>query len=140
MGKAENKSATPTGRYIDFPMQFEVATEKATYTFACTFRAEAGAMHLLPGYREQMLTMPWVSPRQRDALKVLASGSVREFDRRVKHNEAAALRRRVTEVETRLRENGERLNGIRDAALNEVAQQQGLPSGEALKKKLQRYK
>jgi hypothetical protein len=116
MGKADKKSNTPAERYIDFPMQFEAATKKATYTIVCTVRAEANALYLPPGYREQMLTMPWLPPQMRKAMKQLRSGSVREFDRRVKHNEAAALRQLVDKVETRMRENGKRLSGIREAA------------------------
>ena len=66
MGKADNKSSTPAERYIDFPMQFEVATKKATYPIVCTASMKANDLYLLSRYREQMLTIPWLSPSGND--------------------------------------------------------------------------
>jgi hypothetical protein len=95
---------------------------------------------LLPRHRKLLLRMPGFSPRLHAAMKAEISGSVRKHDRRVKHVEAMALRQLVDKVEARMRENGERLSGIRDAALDEVAEQQGLSSGETLRRMLDRYK
>jgi hypothetical protein len=101
------------------------------------------AKQILRLYREMLRDISWrsFSPRVRDALKADFSGSVREYDRLIKHAETSMLRILVDEAKARMRKNGERpKGGIDDAALDEVAEQQGLPSGDALKKQLQRYK
>ena len=65
----------------------------------------------------------------------------REQIRKDKRRETRLLRVLVDKVKTRMRENGERPpGGIGDAALDEVAEQHGLPSGAARKKRIQRHK
>ena len=92
----------------------------------------------------ELLHMPWLSPRMRDALKAETCGSVREYDRQIKHAETQALRVLVDAAEARMRKNGERPpkgSSIRDAACDEVAEQQDPPTtGDALKKRFQRDK
>src|SRR5262249_41487224 len=71
-------------------------------------------------------------------------GSVREYDRQIKHAETQALRVLVDAAEARTRKNGERPpkgSSIKDAACDEVAEQQDPPTtGDALKKRFQRDK
>jgi hypothetical protein len=95
----------------------------------------------LPAYRDLLLRMPWYSPEMCRATKVAVSGSVRQYDRQILRQETANLRLLVEEAKARLRKNGARpRGGISAAALDKVAKQLGLPSGAALKKRLQRYK
>src|SRR5262249_51511712 len=71
------------------------------------------------------------------AIMAELGGSVREYKRQLKHSETQFLRMLVNEAKARMRKNGERpKGGIDDAALDEVAEQEGLPSGAALKKQL----
>jgi hypothetical protein len=91
-------------------------------------------------FHRELLHMPWLSPRICRAIKADICGSVREYDRQIKRNEAVALRLLVDAAKARMRKNGERpRGGIEAAALDEVAEQQDLPSGDALRKRLQRH-
>jgi hypothetical protein len=74
-------------------------------------------------------------------MKVYLGGSVRQYDRQIKHREALGLRLLVDKAKARMRKNGDRpRGGVENAALDEVAEQQSLPSGDALRKMLRRHK
>jgi hypothetical protein len=96
---------------------------------------------ILPSNRKLLLRMPWLPPRRCRAMKEYLGGSVREYNQQIRHAEATALRQLVDEAKMLMRRNGRRpRGGIHAAALDEVAKQQGLSSGVALKKRLQRYR
>jgi hypothetical protein len=92
-------------------------------------------------FHQVLLQLPWLSPQMRRAIKVELSGGVREYERQLKHSETQVLRWLVNEAKARMRKNGERpKGGIHDAAIDEVSDQVGKRSGDALRKQLQRHK
>jgi hypothetical protein len=88
-----------------------------------------------------LLQIDWLPDTLRSAILRELGSSLRQHKREFKRSEIVELRHLVDAAKARMRKNGERpKGGIDDAALDEVAEQQGLSSGAALKKQLQRYK
>jgi hypothetical protein len=88
-----------------------------------------------------LLQIDWLPDTLRGAVLKELGSSLRKHRHEFKRSETMRLRALVKEVKARMRKNGERpKGGIDDAALDEVAEREGLPSGVALEKQLQRYK
>jgi hypothetical protein len=138
MDEADNKSSTPEhdAWLIEEAHADIVKTAKRILGYCREFRMPQPIIRFEGGEVFQLE----VSPRISRAIKEDISGSVREYDRQIKHAETELLRVLVNETKRRMRKNGERptKGGIEAAALDEVVEQEGLKSSDALRKQLQR--
>lgn len=89
---------------------------------------------------EGLLRGPWLAPKVRAAVMVELSRSVRAEKEQRERGRTIGLQLLIDATKRRMRENGERPDGgVHDAAVEEVAKQQGMEV-EALKKRLQRLR
>jgi hypothetical protein len=89
------------------------------------------------------LQISWLAKGVRRAIQSELGSSPVKHQRAIKGAEIMELRELVEAAEARMRKNGKRKRprgGIKNAALDEVAEQKGLSSGAALKRQLTRYK
>jgi len=89
---------------------------------------------------EELLTVRGLPPNARNALVKALGISVRAEKYRLEQERTRAFRALITEAKKRMRKNGERpVGGIHDAAVAEVARDQGM-TADAMKQRLYRHK
>jgi len=92
-------------------------------------------------FYEALLKLPWLAPKVRNAIMWELGRSQREEDVRIEKARTWTLRHEVSEVEARMRANGERppRGDIHTAAVEEVAETADMKP-EALMKRIQRLR
>ena len=92
-------------------------------------------------FYEALLKLPWLAPEVRNAIMRELGRSHREEDIRIEEARTWTLRHEVSEVEARMRANGERppRGDIHTAAVEEVAETADIKP-EALMKRIQRLR
>jgi hypothetical protein len=92
-------------------------------------------------FYETLLKLPWLAPKVRNAIMRELGHSQREEDVRIEKARTWTLRHEVSEVEARMRANGERppRGDIHTAAVEEVADTADIKP-EALMKRIQRLR
>jgi hypothetical protein len=92
-------------------------------------------------FYEALLKLPWLAPKVRNAIMRELGRSQREEDVRIEKARTWTLRHDVSEVEARMRANGERppRGDIHTAAVEEVAETADIKP-EALMKRIQRLR
>ena len=92
-------------------------------------------------FYEALLKLPWLAPKARNAIMLELGRSQREEDVRIELARTWTLRHAVSEVEARMRANGERpaRGDIHTAAVEEVAETADMKP-EALMKRIQRLR
>jgi len=92
-------------------------------------------------FYEALLKLPWLAPKVRNAIMWELGRSQREEDGRIEKARTWTLRHEVSEVEARMRANGERppRGDIHTAAVEEVAGTADMKP-EALMKRIQRLR